>query len=169
MSVYLEVRHRIKPLTNTAFNLFVDFYSEAVVPRMEHHGIDLIGGWQMFGGEMGWDLSIHRYESMAHAEQALASLGQDRELWSAVEKIRGEIELEEVTKLNRSVPYAGDDRLDAVIAESPEQPRTYMLARLETSTGGLQPAIDSIGGLVEAVEGAGALQLVTAYTGMIGR
>ena len=63
MAVLLEVRHRIKPITNTAFDLFVDFYSDTVVPAMERHGIDLIGGWKVTGGEMGWDLSIHRYES----------------------------------------------------------------------------------------------------------
>ena len=169
MAVFLEVRHRIKPITNTAFDLFVDFYADTVVPAMERHGIDLIGAWKMTGGEMGWDLSIHRYESMAHAEECLASLGQDRALWSAVEKLRGEMEIEEVTKFANRVSYGTEERLQAALDANPEQPRQYMLAVLQTVTGGLLPAIDTIGGLVDTMDSAGALQLVTAYASRIGR
>ena len=169
MAVFLEVRHRIKPITNTAFDLFVDFYADTVVSAMERHGIDLIGAWKMTGGEMGWDLSIHRYESMAHAEECLASLGQDRALWSAVEKLRGEMEIEEVTKFANRVSYGTEERLQAALDANPEQPRQYMLAVLQTVTGGLVPAIDAIGGLVDTMDSAGALQLVTAYASRIGR
>ena len=140
MAVYLEVRHRIKPITNTAFDLFVDFYADTVVPAMERHGIDLIGAWKMTGGEMGWDISIHRYESMAHAEECLGSLGQDKALWSAVEKLRGEIEIEEVTKFANRVSYGTEERLQAALETSdPAQPRQYMLAVLQTAGGGLLP------------------------------
>ena len=169
MAVFLEVRHRIKPITNTAFDLFVDFYADTVVPAMERHGIDLIGAWKMTGGEMGWDLSIHRYESMAHAEECLGSLGQDKALWSAVEKLRGEMEIEEVTKFANRVSYGTEERLQAALDANPEQPRQYMLAVLQTVTGGLVPAIDGIGGLVDTMDSAGALQLVTAYASRIGR
>ncbi|MYB23447.1 MAG: hypothetical protein F4066_03775 [Chloroflexi bacterium] len=169
MAVLLEVRHRIKPITNTAFDLFVDFYADTVVPATERHGIDLIGAWKMTGGEMGWDISLQRYESMAHAEECLASLAQDQALWSAVEKLRGEIEIEEVTKFTQSVSYGTEARLEAALSASPDQPRQYMLAVLQTATGGLLPAIDAIGGLVDTMDSAGALQLVTAYASRIGR
>ena len=169
MALFLEVRHRIKPLTNTAFDLFVDFYAETVVPAMGRHGIDLIGAWKVTGGEMGWDLSIHRYEDMAHAERALNSLGQDRALWSAVEKLGGELEIEEITKFASRVSYGTEARLEAALNAAPEQPRQYMLAVLQTSTGGLLPAIDQIGSLVDVLEPSGALQLVTAYASRIGR
>jgi len=169
MTVFLEVRHRIKPITNTAFDLFVDFYAETVVPAMERHGIDLIGAWKMTGGEMGWDLSIHRYESMAHAEQALNSLGQDAALWSAVEKLRGQIEIEEITKFANRVSYGTEARLEAALNANPDQPRQYMLAVLQTATGGLLPAIERIGNLVDMLEPSGAMQLVTAYASRIGR
>ena len=169
MSVFLEVRHRIKPLTNTAFDLFVDFYADTVAPAMDRHGIDLIGAWKMTGGEMGWDISIHRYESMAHAEECLASLGQDQALWSAVEKLRGEIEIEEITKFTNRVSYGTEARLDAALSASPEQPRQYMLAVLQTAGGDLLKAIETIGGLVDTMDDAGALQLVTAYASRIGR
>lgn len=169
MTVFLEVRHRIKPITNTAFDLFVDFYSDTVVPAMERHGIDLIGGWKVTGGEMGWDLSIHRYESMAHAEECLASLGQDTALWSAVDKLRGQIEIEEITKFTNSVSYGTAERLETALNAEPDSPRQYMLAVLQTSTGGLLPAIDTIGSLVDTLEGAGAMQLATAYASRIGR
>ena len=169
MTVFLEVRHRIKPITNTAFDLFVDFYSDTVVPAMERHGIDLIGGWKVTGGEMGWDLSIHRYESMAHAEECLGSLGQDKALWSAVDKLRGQIEIEEITKFTNRVSYGTEERLEAALNAEPDSPRQYMLAVLQTSTGGLLPAIDTIGSLVDTLEGAGAMQLATAYASRIGR
>jgi len=169
MAVFLEVRHRIKPITNTAFDLFVDFYSDTVVPAMDRHGIDLIGGWKVTGGEMGWDLSIHRYESMAHAEECLNSLGQDTALWSAVDKLRGEIEIEEVTKFANTVSYGTEERLQAALDANPDQPRQYMLAVLQTATGGLLPAIKTIGSLVDTLEGAGAMQLATAYASRIGR
>lgn len=169
MTVLLEVRHRIKPITNTAFDLFVDFYADTVVPAMDRHGIDLIGGWKMTGGEMGWDVSIQRYESMAHAEECLASLGQDTTLWSAVEKLRGEIEIEEVTKFAHRVSYGTEERLQAALDAKPDQPRQYMLAVLQTAGGGLLPAIEQIGGLVDTMDSVGALQLVTAYASRIGR
>ena len=136
---------------------------------MDRHGIDLIGAWKMTGGEMGWDLSIHRYESMAHAEECLASLGQDRALWSAVDKLRGEMEIEEVTKFANTVSYGTDERLQAALDASPEQPRQYMLAVLQTAGGGILPAIDAISGLADTMESAGALQLVSAYASRIGR
>ncbi|MCY3570340.1 MAG: NIPSNAP family protein [Chloroflexi bacterium] len=169
MAVFLEVRHRIKPITNTAFDLFVDFYSDTVVPAMDRHGIDLIGGWKVTGGEMGWDLSIHRYESMAHAEECLNSLGQDKALWSAVDKLRGEIEIEEITKFANTVSYGTEERLQAALDANPDQPRQYMLAVLQTATGGLLPAIKTIGSLVDTLEGAGAMQLATAYASRVGR
>ncbi|MYA01157.1 MAG: hypothetical protein F4038_11890 [Chloroflexi bacterium] len=169
MAVFLEVRHRIKPITNTAFDLFVDFYSDTVVPAMDRHGIDLIGGWKVTGGEMGWDLSIHRYESMAHAEECLNSLGQDKALWSAVDKLRGEIEIEEITKFANTVSYGTEERLQAALDANPDQPRQYLLAVLQTATGGLLPAIKTIGSLVDTLEGAGAMQLATAYASRIGR
>ena len=169
MAVFLEVRHRIKPITNTAFDLFVDFYADTVVPAMDRHGIDLFGAWKVTGGEMGWDLSIHRYESMAHAEECLNSLGQDTALWSAVDKLRGEIEIEEVTKFANTVSYGTEERLQAALDANPDQPRQYLLAVLQTATGGLLPAIKTIGSLVDTLEGAGAMQLATAYASRIGR
>ena len=169
MTVFLEVRHRIKPLTNTAFDVFVDFYADAVVPRLESHGIDLIGGWKVNGGEMGWDLSLHRYENMAHAERALASLGQDKPLWAAAERLQGEVQVEEVTKFAQQAPYGTDARLDAALAAKPDKPRQYMLAVLEAGGGAAPAAIEQISKLVDVAEEAGALQLVTAYASMIGR
>ncbi len=170
MAVLLEVRHRIMPITNTAFDLFVDFYADTVVPAMDRHGIDLIGAWKMTGGEMGWDISIQRYESMAHAEECLTALGQDQALWSAVEKLRGEVEIEEITKFANTVSYATDQRLQAACDSSnPSQPRQYMLAVLQTAGGGILPAIDIISGLADTMEQAGALNLVTAYASRIGR
>ena len=170
MAVFLEVRHRIKPITNTAFDLFVDFYADTVVPAMDRHGIDLIGAWKVTGGEMGWDLSIHRYENMAHAEECLNSLGQDKALWSDVDKLGGEIEIEEITKFANTVSYGTEERLQAALETSdPAQPRQYMLAVLQTVTGGLLPAIDIIGGVVDTLESAGALQIATAYASRIGR
>ena len=167
MPVILEVRHRVKPLVNAAFDAFVDFYADEVFPRMAEHGIDLFGAWKVSGGEMGWDLSLQRYDSMAHAEQCLASLRKDGDLAKAIERIRGEVELRERTKFAHAVPYATAERLEAALAE-PDEERQYMLAVLQTATGGAQPAIEGIAGLVEQVEAAGALQLVTAYATAIG-
>jgi len=167
MPLILEVRHRVKPLVNAAFDAFVEFYADEVFPRMAEHGIDLFGAWKVSGGEMGWDLSLQRYDSMAHAEQCLASLRRDGDLAKAIERIRGEVELQERTKFAHAVSYATAERLDAALAE-PDEERQYMLAVLQTATGGAQPAIEGIAGLVEQVEAAGAMQLVTAYATAIG-
>ncbi len=170
MSVFLEVRHRIKPLTNTAFDLFVDFYAETVVPATERHGIDLIGAWKMTGGEMGWDLSIQRYESMAHVEDCLTALVEDPVFWSASEKLNGEIEIEEVTKLAFRTPFfPTEERLQAALDAKPDQPRQYMLAVLKTMAAGLPSACEGVGKLADTMEQAGALQLVTSYVSTIGR
>ena len=123
MPLMLEVRHRVKPLTNSAFDAFVDFYADEVFPRMAGHGIDLFGAWKVGGGEMGWDLSLHRYESMADAEQRLASLRRDGDLAKAIERLRGEVEIEEKTKFAHTVSYATAERLEAAPqpADSREQ------------------------------------------------
>lgn len=168
MPVLLEVRHRVKPLTNSAFDAFVGFYADEVFPRMAEHGIDLFGAWKVNGGEMGWDLSLHRYDSMAHAEQCLGSLRRDGDLAKAIERVRGEVAIEEQTKFANTVSYATAERLEAALAE-PGEERQYMLAVLQTGTGGALPAIDGIADLVDQVEAAGAMQLVTAYATAIGR
>lgn len=167
MPLILEVRHRVKPLTNAAFDAFVDFYADEVFPRMAEHGIDLFGAWKIGGGEMGWDLSLHRYESMADAEQRLASLRRDGDLAKAIERLRGEVEIEEKTKFAHTVSYATAERLEAALAE-PDEERQYMLAVLQTSGGGALPALEGIADLADRVEAAGALQLVTAYATAIG-
>ena len=167
MPLILEVRHRVKPLTNAAFDAFVDFYADEVFPRMADHGIDLFGAWKASGGEMGWDLSLQRYESMADAERRLASLRKDGDLAKSIERLRGEVEIEEKTKFAHTVPYATAERLEAALGE-PDEERQYMLAVLQAGAGGALPALDGIAELVEQVESAGALQLVTAYATAIG-
>lgn len=169
MTVFLEAVHTIKPLTGEAFDRFVDFYTNAVVPAMERSGFDLIGAWKRTGGAMNQDVVLIRFENMAAYEKAAASLQSDAGLQRGLALLGSGVQLAETVKAVTPVPYATEARLEKALEQRPAKPRQYMQAVLQVTMGGAPKAYDLIGKLADAVESGGFMRLATAYTTTIGQ
>lgn len=171
MTILLETVHTVKPLTNTAFDRYVDVYGDVVIPAFARHGYDLIGAWKRTGGPMGQDVLLIRFEGLAALEQATASLLKDQKMLGGLGTLleSGEIQISESAKTAAPVPYATEQRLEKALAEKPAAPRQYMQAVLQLKRGGQPTAYDLVGKLADWGEQAGAIQLVTAYETTIGQ
>lgn len=169
MTVFLEAVHTVKPLTNSAFDRWVQFYDEVVIPAMQRNGFDVVGAWKRAGGAMGQDVVLSRFQSLADVETAMASLGRDRELFAGIQPLLEELDIDESVKVTNPVPYATERRLEAALAAKPDSPRQYMQAILRVKLGGQMKAYELVGKLADWGEDVGALQLVTAYETAIGQ
>ena len=125
MSILVEARHFIRPITPAAFNAYVDFYGSDVIPAMQRHGFELVGAWKRSGGVMGQDLALYRFDSLADYEKANASLGADPTLGPVIGKLLETVEMAETTKLGSPVGAAAERGLAAALASRPAAPRQY--------------------------------------------
>ena len=92
MTVLVEVVHAVKPLTNTVFDKWVDWYGADVMPAMGRSGFDVIGAFKRSTGLMGEDVLLIRFESMTEYEKATgnkpeAFLGSSPGAWHAGTKV----------------------------------------------------------------------------------
>ena len=170
MTILLEAVHRIRPITNTAFDRYVDFYGNVALPTMQRHGWDVLGAWKRTGGPMNEDVLLVRFESQAAFEQATRSLFKDTSMAEASGKLRADgITVEESAKLALFAPYAKEQRLEAALAEKPDAPRQYMQAILNLRLGGEAEAFRLLGQMIETIEPSGRIRLTTAYLTSIGK
>ncbi|HJN91802.1 MAG TPA: NIPSNAP family protein [Dehalococcoidia bacterium] len=170
MTVFVEAMHTIKPLTNTAFDTFVEVYRESVIPAFARHGYDLLGAFKRTGGEMGQDVLLFRFENLAAMEQASASMAKDTAMYQAIAAMmEGGIQISESAKTAYPVPYATEQRLESAPSAKPESPRQYMQAVLQLTLGGQEKAYEVLGKLVDWGSNAGAVELVTAYETALGQ
>ena len=103
----------VKPLTNTAFDTYVDWYGEVAVPAMERSGFDIVGAWKRTGGRMGQDVLLVRFESLAAFESASNALWKDAGLQKGLTSMREGLDVAEEVRLADAVPYATEERLRA--------------------------------------------------------
>jgi hypothetical protein len=168
MTILIEGSHTVKPLTTAAFNDYVDFYGNEIVPAMERHGFDLLGAWKCSGGPLGRDIVLTRFSSVAEYERASASLAGDPKIGRALETLFKSVQLVETTKLARPLPYATEQRLERALAERPEAPRQYGQAILGLTLDGQARALEVLGEMTDFAEAEGMLQLATAYETLVG-
>lgn len=168
MTVLVEAVHTVKPLTNTAFDAYVAWYGDAVMPALRRNGFDVLGAWKRWGGPMGQDVLLSRFESVAAYDQASRSLRSDAEFGKAVGSAGRDFQVAETVKMATVVPYATEQRLERALSEKPEAPRQYMQAILNVKMGAQPRAYDAVGKLADMVEGGQHLNLVTAYETSIG-
>lgn len=169
MTVFLEAVHTVKPLTNTAFDAYVDWYGEVAVPAMERSGFDIVGAWKRTGGRMGQDVLLVRFENLAAFESASNALWKDAGLQKGLTSMREGLDVAEEIRLADRVPYATEERLQAALATPADGPRQYMQAVLQLTSGGEPQAYELIGKLADTLEASGAIQLVTAYQTRTGK
>jgi hypothetical protein len=169
MTVLVEAVHAVKPLTNTAFANWVEWYGNEVIPAMERSGFEILGAFKRSTGPMGEDQLLLRFESMADYERAGVSLRKDAAFLKSVQKIGGQWNVVETAKVAAFVPYATEQRLERALAERPEKPRQYMQAVLLLNQGGQPTAYECVGKLADMLDGGSAMRLVTAYETTMGR
>lgn len=168
MTVFVQAIHTIRPIGAATFDRWVDIYSHAVVPALLRHGFDILGGWKRSTGTLQQDLLLTRFAGMADYERAGASLRKDRAMGEQLGALLAEMQIGEEVTIAAPVPYATEQRLERALKEKPESPRQYLQATLQVHLGRQAVAYDLIGALADRFEGAGALQLVTAYEGITG-
>lgn len=166
MAVLVEVVHTVKPLTNTVFDRWVDWYGEAVIPAMQRAGFDVLGAWKRTGGPMGQDVLLSRFETMNDYEAAGLRLRSDPKFVASLSAIAG-LQVAESVKLCAAVPYATEARLEKAL-QRPEKPRQYLQAVLNMKMGGAPRAYEIIGKLADTFEGYGML-LASAYETSVGQ
>jgi hypothetical protein len=169
VTVFIEAMHTVRPLTNTAFDRYVEFYGNDVMPVLARHGFDVVGAWKRTGGVMGEDVLLIRFENMAAYEQAGASMATDPALAKAMASYAGDFSIRERAKSARPVPYATEQRLERALAARPEKPRQYMQAVLQMELGGEPAAYKAIGELADLLETHTKMSLATAYETAIGQ
>jgi len=125
MVILVEARHIIRPITAAAFNAYVDFYGNDVIPAMQRNGFDLVGAWKRSGGEMGQDVAVYRFASLADYERANASLARDATLGPVIGKMLESVEMAETTKVATPLGEAAERGLEAALADHPVAPRQY--------------------------------------------
>ena len=125
MTILVEARHQVRPITAAAFDTYVDFYGNDVVPAMTRHGFELVGAWQRRAGEMGQDLALYRFASLADYERAQVSLAADATLGPIIENLLSHIEMAETTKIGEPLGRAAEQGLERALAQTPAVPRVY--------------------------------------------
>jgi hypothetical protein len=168
MTVIVEAIHTIKPVTNTAFDKWVEWYGNEIIPAMTRNGFDVLGAFKRSTGTLGEDLLLLRFESMGDYERAGLSLRKDKAFLQSVGGTMGQWTVVESAKAAVTVPYATEARLERALEAKPEKPRQYMQAVLHLTMGGQPVAYDVIGQLADMIDASGRISLATAYETTMG-
>lgn len=169
MTIFVEAVHTVKPLTNTAFDAYVAWYGEFVIPALKRNGFDVVGAFKRTGGPMGQDVLLMRFESAAAYEKAGLSLRSDAAFLASTATVGSAFQVAESVKMAAPVPYATGQRIEKWLADRPAKPRQYMQAVLNIKSG-LQPKFyDVLDRLVKLIDGSGSFELVAAYETTVGQ
>lgn len=168
MTVIIEAVHTIKPVTNTAFDRWVEWYGNDVIPAMERNGFDVLGAFKRNTGTLGEDVLVMRFESLGDYEKAGLSLRRDQAFLKAIGSTAGQWTVTESAKSAVTVPYATETRLERALAARPAKPRQYMQAVLHLTMGGQPVAYEAIGQLADLIDSSGRMALATAYETTLG-
>ncbi len=167
MSVFIEVWHRVFPLTPAAYERFASYYDEWVV-NANRDSLDVVGGWRYVLGDSNTDLALYRYPSMSAIEQTMATFGADDEYIQATDALFQDIEIEELRSISTSLPFSGDERIERAWKGEPRSLRRYVRVARSLPAVARPRAYDALERLVDAREKAGSERLVVATENMIG-
>ncbi len=168
MTVLVEVVHAVKPLTNTVFDKWVDWYGTDVIPAMGRNGFDVLGAFKRTTGPMGEDVLVIRFESAGEYEKAGIALRKDAAFLASLASVAGSWHVKETVKVANIVPYATEARLEKQLAARPEKPRQYLRAVLGMKYGGQPATMAALDKLADIVDASGRMALATAYETSIG-
>ena len=167
MSVFIEVWHRVFPLTPEAYERFATYYGDWVV-NANRDTLDVVGGWRYTNGDSNTDVALYRYPSISAIEQTLAAFGADDGYIQATEVLFEDIELEEVRSISASLPFSSDERIEWALKGEPRTLRRYVRVARSLPAVDRPRAYDALERLVEAREKAGSERLVVATETVIG-
>ena len=172
MGVLSEVTHIISPLSESAFDNFVEIYGELAIPAMERHGYEILGGWKWSSGRIGNSLLLIRFESQTERQKAEDSLLGDTVL---INKLRQKLEaadvlIHEEIKFATSLPNGTEERLKLAFELSNlKTPRQFWLTRSFISFGKSGVVHDLLNESADQVESASDSRLIHAYQTLVGK
>ena len=171
MSVLTEVTHSILPLTQKAFDAYVEIYCDDAIPAMQRHGYDILGAWKWSSGRLANDLMLIRFESHTEREKAEASLLGDAVL---LDRLRGKlakagVQTGEEIKYAAALPHATEERLQLALETSnSKEPRQFWLTRAIIPVRAGPQIYPLLGQVADQVEDRGTHQLVLAHSTLVG-
>ena len=164
MTILVEARHIVRPITAAAFNAYVDFYANDVMPALQRNGFELLGAWKRSGGAMGQDVVLYRFASLADYERAQASLAADGSLGSAIGGLLEQAEMAETTKIGSPLGGAAERGLAAALREAPRHARTYSQVVTKLIFSGQLRALELLEEMAVFAEAKGLGAVVASYS-----
>ena len=98
MPILVEAIHAVKPLTNTAFDRWVEWYGNDVMPALKRCGYDVLGAFKRSSGPMGEDILLSRFESLDAYSKAGVALRQDAAFLKSLAATGGQFTVRETVK-----------------------------------------------------------------------
>jgi hypothetical protein len=167
MTILFEASHSVRPLTRSAFDRYLDYYANVVLPAMRRHGMEMIGAWKRTGGELNRDVMLFRFESMGHYERAAAAIRTDPAFAASRASIAGDFQVAETKKLAVHTSYSNDECFERLLRERPDEPRQYLQAILNAVPGKMPQACVVIAGLAQGMESRGWSRLAAGYETLV--
>lgn len=170
MSIYIDVWHRIHPLTPDNHRRFLDYYGEWVVAPPSDF-FEVVAGFRFADGATNEDFALYRYDSMASIEASMMSFGADPGFQAATDALFSEIEIEETRGVAIHLPHSSEDRIDGALAASPssDAPARRFVRSVRSCPGsGRAEACDGLAAVAAAVEKTGEASLVAAFEYLVG-
>ena len=124
MRVFIDVWHRIWPLTPEAHDRFLAYYAEFVVAPPSDF-FEVLAGFRYLDGASNSDFALYAFESMGAIQESMLSFGAGDAYKRATESLFGEIEIDEMRAIGILSSHANDARLDRAIERSQEAPARY--------------------------------------------
>lgn len=168
MTILVEARHIIRPITSRAFDAYVEFYGNDALPAMARSGFELVGAWKRSGGAMGQDVTLYRFDSLAHYERAQARLAADSALGGAIGKMLGSVEMAETTKLGSPLGEAAGRGFEHARAVAPPAPRLYRQVVTKLVFSGQARALELLEELAVRAPEKGLGRVVASYQTVTG-
>lgn len=174
MSVYIDVWHRVHPLTPAAQARFLDYYASHVVAPPSDF-FEVVAGFRYTDGASNEDFALYRYASMAAIEESMRSFGADAAFVRATEALFADIEIEETRAIALHWPdeseHPPEARMDALIAESPvtpAPPRRFVRSVRVCSATDRPRALEALTARQQQIERAGVARLVAGLHYLVG-
>lgn len=174
MSVYIDVWHRVHPLTPATHARFLDYYATHVVAPPSDF-FEVVAGFRYTDGGTNEDFALYRYESMAAIEESMQSFGADPGFVRATETLFADIEIEETRAIALHLPSerpeSSETSMDALIAESPapDEPARRFVRSVRICSASERPRVfEALAERQVQIESAGRARLVAGFHYVVG-
>jgi len=171
MTVFMEARVNVRPLTNATMDRFVDHYSDVEHPILERNGYDLVGAWKATGGPLGQVIHLYRFDTISALDLSRTSLLGDPDLLTIYQSAMSVLDgaaMREFVRIGGAAALGLEGRLDELLGETQGGPRQFVAATSRIVFGRQAEAYDLVAQIVKEHEAIGAFKFVTGYDTIFG-